>query len=67
MKHFTAQDFGYKGHELLQNLNTGSIDTASNWAADAHTWLEGSDFEGDLEAMIEEIKDQFSSLEEVEG
>lgn len=65
MKRFIAEDFGYEGQELLMNIETGSVDTAASWASDAHTWLEGSDFEGDEQDMIEEIKEQFSSLERV--
>lgn len=54
-KKYTAQDFGYKGHEMLMNPFTGSIDTADVWASDAHDWIEAGD-----------IFEQFSSLVEVE-
>lgn len=38
---YTAKDFGYKGDEWLMNLDTGSVDTAENWAKDANKWWAG--------------------------
>lgn len=63
MKLFEPQDFGYEGHEMLMHSFSGDVETAEDWASEAHKWggvdEKGSLLEGD--EMIQDIERQFSS------
>ncbi len=55
-KEAILKDMGYQGHELLMNPETGSVDTAKNWAEDCLDWY----------VDILSIEEQFNNFIKVE-
>src|SRR5690606_35783621 len=58
---YTAKDFGYNGDEQLMNVDTGSVDTAANWAKDAHNWHAGEfTIEEQFDELVQVVYDEES-------